>query len=168
MAPKGQKNLQKNLKINTDPIINNINNTNFHVNKLPNIWKKSTLLGFDNKNIAPNDVPDGQIYLQNAGSGIDCIPYIIGNAITNTINNTYLKYDNTLVTLFFFNFGVLILYNNSWINPIGHKYPQIVLPKIIEYNKIIPKIYVGNLVLLSANAFCKDPSGQAPIAPGHE
>ena len=33
---------------------------------------------------------------------------------------------------------------------------------------MIPNIYVGNLVLLAANAFWIDPSGQAPTAPGHE
>ena len=48
------------------------------------------------------------------------------------------------------------------------KNPQIVLPKIIEYNRIIPITYVGYFVLEAANAFCNDPKGQAPTAPGHE
>ena len=73
--------------------------------------------------------------------------------MTNENNNTYLKYDKTLVTLLFLSFGVLILYNNSWIKPTGHKNPQIVRPNIIEYNKIIPNTYVGNFVLLLAKAF---------------
>ena len=89
---------------------------------------------FTNKNTAPSNVPAGHIYLQNAGRGkfLDCKPYINGNITTKATNKTYLKYDKTLVTLFFCNFGVLILYKSSCIKPNGHKNPQMVLPKIIE------------------------------------
>ena len=73
--------------------------------------------------------------------------------MTKTNNNTYLKYDKHLVILLFLTLGVLILYNNSCNNPTGHKKPQIVLPKIIQYKRIIPKTYVGSFVLLSAREF---------------
>ena len=62
----------------------------------------------------------------------------------------------------------MILYNKSWINPVGHKYPQIILPKIIEYKRIIPNTKEIVLVLVSDKAFCKEPIGQATVAPGQE
>ena len=125
---------------------------------------------FISKNIAPSKVPAGQMYLQKPGSGspFSWNALISGRPITKTNNNTYLKYDKHLVILLFLTFGVLILYNNSCKSPTGHKNPQIVRPKIIQYNNIIPKTYVGSFVLLSAKAFWIEPSGQAPIAPGHE
>ena len=129
--------------MNIEPTINPINKQNFQVNRGPNISKNETLALFPNKNTAPSKVPIGQTYLQNAGTVLlEAKPNIKGTHITSTTNNTYLKYDNTLVILFFFSFGVLILYNSSWKKPPGQNHPQIILPKEIAYNNKIPTTYV--------------------------
>ena len=47
---------------------------------------------------------------------------------TDGMENASHEYDSTRVNAFFFSLGVLILCTSSWINPNGHKNPQIQRP----------------------------------------
>ena len=86
--------------------MNPINNINFQEKIIFKIESILALLGFDNNDTAPSTIPAGQIYLQNAGSGMFAYIYITGRMITNTTRITYFKYENALVKLLFQILGV--------------------------------------------------------------
>ena len=87
-----------------------------------------------------------------------------------TSKSAYLKSDSFLVSanvrfvLFIFFDG--ILYNSSCTNPAGHIKPHTTRPNNVPMSKKKPVIKNGSCPF--ASVFCREPSGQAAIAPGHE
>ena len=68
-----------------------IRTANFHVNNPPSISKYEAFAGFKSRSIAPPSVPDGQIYLQNPGTGVFCNIYARGISTTRQTRSTYLN-----------------------------------------------------------------------------
>ena len=83
--------------------------TNLRVKRMLRMENLPALTGFASKPIAPSNVPAGQMYLQNPGTGYCCKLYASGIMTTNTASRTYLRYDSAWVKRLFFTFGVGIL-----------------------------------------------------------
>ena len=66
--------------------------TNFRVKRMPSIENLPLLTGLDRRPMAPSNVPAGQMYLQNPGTGMPCAtPYHSGTATANTPRMMYLR-----------------------------------------------------------------------------
>ena len=120
---------------------NTTSNINFHVNSPLSIAKKPEFSGFAKSPTPPPKVPAGHIYLQNAGVAAPVVMEItIVSITTNTASKTYFRYERMRVALFFFNFGVLILYKSSCPSPTGQRKPHIVLPSSNPNKASIPSM----------------------------
>ena len=99
--------------------------------------------------------------------GLNCYscPGAIGACPLGSIQNALSESKTKLPT---YVLGIILLYCIIFGRTIcGFLCPVGLLQELL-YKIKTPNTYVGSLVLLSDSAFCIDPNGQAPIAPGQE